>query len=214
MIAREKCPLRSTILLLLVTPPHLHHPCPCSLAGPESAKLDENSSNHRHISIPFLLLPAFIAVQPHWLSRKLLRETDRHVSPGRGMVHRVDHRRAGRIQQLEPEFVHGLHAGLSMTFCLPSACQVLGPCIPVLMIFTISNSKQFCYKILMFLVPTELVQQYVFKAICMCQIMGGARTPGNAPSWWRELCVLTCQLTKRCPPASLCRHPGDFCVRH
>lgn len=54
--------------------------------------------------------------------------------------------------------------------------QVLAPLIPFLMVFTIASTKSICYNNLQYIVPSHIIQKHIFRAICMCQMLGGTGT--------------------------------------
>ena len=56
--------------------------------------------------------------------------------------------------------------------------QVIGPIIPILLIFTILQTKQMCYKVLQYIVPASLIHKHIYLAIMMCQVLSGVLTTG------------------------------------
>ena len=56
--------------------------------------------------------------------------------------------------------------------------QVVGPIIPLLLIFTILQTKQMCYKVLQYIVPASLIHKHIYLAIMMCQVLSGVLTAG------------------------------------
>ena len=51
---------------------------------------------------------------------------------------------------------------------------VLGPCIVALMVFTIAQTKQVCYKNMMYIAPGPIIQKHIFFGIMTGQILGGS----------------------------------------